>query len=380
MLYFKLFQTTENRINLYSIFIEKGTSLINECGTLVYINPNSILINESYRKIRKYIINGVERIIKLPDTVFESASVETIIIFIKKESKNKNILGLFFSNKDKIDFSNLTFNAFSRDEWINDNDSRFNIFGNENIRSIINKIQLKGKPLEEFVLTSLGITPYDKYQGHTEELIKNKEFHAKEKLNENYVPLISGKNIHRYHISNEVRDYLNYGDWLGAPRERKFFENKKIIVRQIVGGKNLDIIAGYSEHPNYFTQIGFSLISKSNDNEELKFLLALLNSRLISFYHKNKFLDTEKLLFQKILIANCKKLPILKAKNQKVFIVLIDNIIALKKENPQSDTTALEQQIDNLVYKLYDLTYDEVKVVDPAFALSEEEYNNIVIE
>jgi hypothetical protein len=378
-LYFKIFQTTENRINLYSIFIEKGISLLNESGILVFINPNSILINESYRKIRKYIIKGVERIIKLPDSVFESATVETIILFAKKESMNKNILGLFFPNREKIDFSNLTFNSYSRDEWLSDNDSRFNIFSNDNISSIINKISLKGTPLEEFVLTSLGITPYDKYRGHSEELIKNKDYHAKSKLNENYVPLISGKNIHRYYISNEIGDYLNYGDWLGAARERKFFENKKIIVRQIVGGNELNIIAGYSETSHYFTQIGFSLISRTNDNEELKYLLSLLNSKLINFYHKNKFLDIEKILFQKILIANCKKLPIIRTKNQNKLIYFIDIILTSKQENPLTDTTYLERQIDELVFKLYDLTYEEVFVVCPDFWLSEEEYNVIEI-
>ena len=55
-------------------------------------------------------------------------------------------------------------------------------------------------------------------------------------------------------------------------------------------------------------------------------------------------------------------------------------IVQIKSLTQVSDTTILEQQIDNLVFKLYDLTFEEVKVVDPAFALSEEEYNNIVIE
>ena len=41
---------------------------------------------------------------------------------------------------------------------------------------------------------------------------------------------------------------------------------------------------------------------------------------------------------------------------------------------------ANEQQIDNLVYKLYELTYDEVKVIDPEFTLTESEYNAITLE
>lgn len=362
--YFKIFKTTENRINLYAIFIEKGISILNQNGILVYINPNSILINESYKKIRKHIVDGIERIIKLPDSVFDSATVETIILLSTKKSSSDNILGVCFANDDKIDFAKLSFNTFSRTEWKADEDSRFNIFSDSNENSLIKKIQTGSFPLENYVFTSLGITPYDKYKGHTEKLIRNREFHSPSKLTNKYVPLISGKNIHPYYISNEIDEYLKYGDWLGAPRDKKFFENPKIIVRQIVAGKELKIVAGYSEKPRYFTQIGFSLISKNDNKDELKFILGLLNSLLISYYHKYKFLDIEKVVFQKILIANCKKLPIKKPESQKSFVNLVDKILAVKSKNPETDTSALEKQIDELVYKLYDLTEEEIKIVE----------------
>jgi hypothetical protein len=356
-LYFKIFKTTENRINLYAIFIEKGISILNSSGILAYINPNSILINESYTKIRKHILSGVEKIIKLPDSVFESVTVETIIIFSKKESSNSNILGVYFANNDKIDFSNLVFNSFSRDEWKSDEDSRFNIFGNTKGTEILRKIQNKSIKLENYVKISLGITPYDKYKGHSDELIQNREFHSLEKLSKQYVPLISGKNIHPYFISDEIEEYLKYGDWLGAPREKTFFENPKIIVRQIVGGKELKIVAGYSESPRYFTQIGFSLISKNNDNDNLKFILSLLNSNILNYYHKNKFLDTEKVVFQKILIANCKQLPIKEQNNISPFVKIVDFITNLKEAN--NDSSFFERLIDAMVYELY--LPDEIK-------------------
>ena len=63
--------------------------------------------------------------------------------------------------------------------------------------------------------------------------------------------------------------------------------------------------------------------------------------------------------------------------NQLSFIALVDSILATKKDNPQADTTALERKIDELVYKLYKLTYNEVKTVFSDFWLSEEEYGEI---
>ncbi len=350
-IYFQLFKTAENRINLYSIFIEKGISLLNDKGILSYINPNSILVNESYRKIRKHIVHGVERIIKLPDSVFETATVETIILLARKKSLNEQILGLYFANNAKIDFTNLYFTKFPRKEWIADNDSRFNIFGNDPVNLLLKKIESQSIPLENFVFTSLGITPYDKYKGHSEKLIKGREFHSSVKLTNDYVPLISGKNIHPYFVTDEIHEYLKYSDELGASREKRFFENPKIIVRQILSGNALKIVAAYSELPKYFTQIGFSLISKNNSRDELKFILALLNSSLLSFYHKGKFLDIEKIVFQKILIANCKQLPIKKPKQPKCFITIVDYILFSKSQS--RDSSFFERLIDAMVYELY---------------------------
>ena len=363
-MYFKIFKTTENRINLYSIFIEKGMTLLNNRGSLIYINPNSMLINESYKKIRLHLIDSVEMIIKLPDSVFESATVETIILQIKKVSDNNYVKGKFFAKDDRIDFSNLELNIFNRQDWKDDNDFRFNIFSDDKTSLIVKKIENKTSILENFVKFSLGITPYDKYRGHSEELIKNKLYHSSGKDSVFHVPLISGKNIQKYLISDGIKEYLKYGEWLGAPRERRFFENNKIIIRQILASDKLNIVAAYSDKPHFFTQIGFSLISKKNDNGELKYLTAIINSNLMSFYHKCKFLDKEKVVFQKILIANCKLLPIKQifSEAQQPFIALVDKILTDKKAG--EDTSDLEAEIDALVYELYDLTDAEIAVVE----------------
>ena len=362
-LYFTLFETTENRINLYSIFIEKGVSLLSTNGILCYINPNSILMNESYFKVRSLIINYVDTIIKLPDTVFESATVETIILLLMRNNSNPEVKGACFKKNDYILFDNLTFDIFNRNDWIDDSDRKFNIFANNNIRNVINKIKKGSIELGSLVDTSLGITPYDKYKGHDEKTIKNRLFHSVTKIDSSYVPLISGKNIHPFYVSDEITEYLKYGTWLGAPRERKFFEEEKIIIRQILSGEKQQIIAAYSDKPHFFTQIGFSIISKNRDVDMLKFLTCLLNSPLMTFYHRYVFLDIEKIVFQKILIANTKKLPI---KTPKDFSHYVDYVNSGEYSNMDI--------INKLIYKLYNLTYDDVLIVDPETRISREEY------
>ena len=138
----------------------------------------------------------------------------------------------------------------------------------------------------------------------------------------------------RYFVSDNSDEYIKYGDWLGAMRQERFFTEPRIIIRQIVSGNPPRIYAGYTEKSLYYTQIGFGIIAKKDSQIENKYLLCILNSQLMTFYHKYKYLDIEKDLFQKILIANCKDFPIKKiAKSeQSAFIELADNMLLYNEE------------------------------------------------
>ncbi len=117
---FKDYKTAENRINLYSIFIEKGFDLIKDGGFLSYINPNSILVNSSYTKIRKLLIDHMTTIVKLPDGVFKDAIVETIIFELRKNNNEKFIKTVVYPKKESISFvdNNLS-NEVNRLTWKN---------------------------------------------------------------------------------------------------------------------------------------------------------------------------------------------------------------------------------------------------------------------
>ena len=349
---FGLYLTATNRINLYSIFIDKSLDLLNNKGGLVFINPNSLLVNESYQKIRQKILPHVSKLIKLPDDIFESAIVETMILLLNKGNCEEYVKSKVFKNNEPFNFNKIGYNTHNKTVWEKDNRNAFSIFFNNDVQNLLSKIANESKTFSNFSDFSLGITPYDKYKDHSQELIHKRKFHSKTKLNNEYVPLISGENIQRYFISNEIGEYLYYGEWLGAPRERRFFTDPRIIVRQIISGNPLRIICGYTTEELYYTQIGFGIIPKDRKSESAKFFTALLNSSLINFYHSYKFLDTEKVIFQKILIANCKEFPIKDNFSHYVskVVPIVDKILKAKQQNPQSNTKHLEDQIDIMVY------------------------------
>ncbi|MBK8516194.1 MAG: N-6 DNA methylase [Saprospiraceae bacterium] len=121
-------------------------------------------------------------------------------------------------------------------------------------------------------------------------------------------------------------------------------------------------------------------ISPNRSGYSLKYILPILNSRVVYFWlywmgkRKGEMLELYFEPLQFIPIKKCSGII------QNNFIKKTDEIILLKSES--KDTIALERQIDNLVYKLYELTYDEVLVVEPEFGdrMSREEYDALVIE
>lgn len=362
--FFEKYKTASNRINLYSIFIEKVYDLIKDKSSFSFIIPNSILMNSSYLELRKLIVDDVEEIIKLPDNIFEEATVETIIFNLIKNKVGNTCKVIKYSAKDKITSIDLDKRMFiNKDSWKSFDDLKFNVYLDEHVFTILNKLNSFEK-LSENADFTLGITPYDKYKGHSQNLIKNRDFHSETKISDEYKPLIKGENILPFIVTETISEYIRYGNWLGAPREERFFTEPRIIIRQIISGNPPKIYAGYTDKPLYFTQIGFSVIPKNEITP--KYLLSLLNSKLVNFYHKYMFLDIEKELFQKILIENCKNLPIIKigVKEQQPFIDKVDQILSLKKVNPAADTSALEREIDFMVYELYGLSEEEISIVE----------------
>ncbi|MCD4666756.1 N-6 DNA methylase, partial [archaeon] len=383
---FKKYQTPENRINLYSIFVEKATQLLKEKGYFGYIIPNSILFNSSYNKIRKLLLEKVvfDKIIRLPDDIFGEAKVETIILIFKNRSslEDDKTTILTYNGKDKInsvdeDTAKQVLRT-NQNLWKNNEEFVFNIFANEEVTDLIKKIEKDKEHLIKLADFSLGVTPYDKYKGHTPSQIKNKVFHADKQKDKNFKRLLSGGDIVRYGIFWNEKQWIKYGKELGAPREQRFFIKPRIIVRQIISGNPLRIYAGYSEEEFYNAQIAFNILLKDETKFNIKYLLALINSNLINFYHSEKFLDKSKNLFQKILIQNAKLLPIKfpTSEQEKKIIELVDEmleaqkkfhngkVVGKEKEDLERQIKDIDYEIDQEVYKLYDITKEDQEIIE----------------
>jgi len=384
--YFDKYKTAENRVNLYAIFVERGLQLLNSGGKFGYIVPNSILFQSSYMKLRSFIIENwkIEEIVRLPDNTFQGVKAETVILTMGKEAKTTECI--IYDRKgtiNEISFINAKeVNYLNQQDCLKNEFISLDIFSNDEIKALLKKIEINKTELQVICDFTLGVTPYDKYKGHTEKQISERVFHSTIIKDNSFKPVLEGADVSRYFVRWGGKEYLSYGDWLGAPRQKRFFTEERILVRQIVSGNPLRIYAGYASEELYNTQSIFNIVLKDNNHIKIKYLLAILNSNLMNFYHSNKYLDLSKNLFQKILIQNCKKFPIkivdeLNMTENMLYneiVKLVEHLLQLNQEKAeakldskieqiQTHINYCEDEINNKVFNLYELTPEEIDLI-----------------
>ena len=179
-------------------------------------------------------------------------------------------------------------------------------------------------------------------------------------------PFISGDDIRKYYIK-DVSKYISNQD---VKKNNSILYLEKIVVRQV--GKNIS--ASYDNLSCITPQSVYSIIP--NNNKEIPFILGLLNSKLFDFIYQKKY-NTKK-VFPRILLENLKQLPIPQSPDpihQSQLVKLVETMLQLnkdlqiatlpeQKEHTKARIDYTDKKIDKLVYELYGLTEDEIKIVE----------------
>jgi type I restriction-modification system DNA methylase subunit len=350
------YRDSDIELESYLMFIEKSLMLIKDKGLFGYIIPSNLLTNTRFYKIRKRIIDQtrIDKLIDLGSGVFQEASVDTMVLIFQKGFEMKNIFDGYVGNIELMD--NIDYKTFSQDEFKKNESFIFNIYASEKDLSIIQKIARKGVPLSDFINFYRGIE-----FGYKSDYVSNS------RVNNNYKPLIAGRCINRYSLVFE-NQFVNYDENdISNFKERRIYEENKILMRRI--GKR--IIAIYDDEKYYNVCDVYNLLPKNQIN--LKFLLGILNSKLISYYLDINFKNAKK-LFPKIPIKYLEKLPIAQAKRESEIISLVELMLKLHKDLQTANNfdrkhienyiKTTDKQIDALVYELYGLTEEEIKIVE----------------
>ena len=372
--------SSQGKIDSFKLFYERAYQLLKSEYYQCYIAPNTFLYNTQSESLRSFLIQNTHIIkaIELRKNIFEDAPDVVTVINISQYIKPKKDS----TTSAMVACPDYKYNNLYDDEWeiiqeipysifINDREKKINLRRKLILDEVINKMN-KFRKLGELFQLKQGTKPYGDKQNKNPDLLSNNQ------IDQSWEPAINGRNIAPYSIVFENL-YIKRSKELHSCLPKQIVDSEKIYFQRMRKISLFPRIVACYDRDGIHGLYTCSVIYKNNLNTvnlDLKYLLGILNSHLINIWYKNFDTDLE------IKLVSVKSIPVreISQEQQQPIISLVDQILTAKKSNPKADTSELEKEIDNLVYKLYQLRYNEVKIIDPEFTITEEEYEGIKIE
>ena len=340
---------------IYIYFISLYKKILKRNGYLSYIFPNTFLSTLFGKKYRENLLKevSIKEIVDLSnDNTFADANVRTIIFSFKNLIEDKKSIFTKMENKNfKL------FETYSKEEILQNVENISSLFfQNRNEKEIVKKIK-ENKQIKDFFEISQGLIPYDKYRGHDEYTIKNRIWHSNIQKNETYKKELKGGDVSQYSIKWNGELWISYGEWLAAPREKKFFVNERVLIREITGKR---LLSCYTNEEFYNTPSLINIINEKNILK-LKYILVLINSTLLGWYHNKTSPKANKGLFPKILVNDVRNLPVkeISLEAQQPFIEKADKMLFLNK-----NLQKLSQKFQRLLTRKFELEKLTIKLQD----------------
>ncbi len=347
--YYRKYKQATYQINTYVLFIEQAYNLMKKNSYLGYIVPNTFLTINSFKELRFFLLKETDytQIINIYDKVFNDAAVDTCIVAFKKTLGQHLSLG---EMRERI----LTLNESVDKKDIVIDECVINISAHQNsiISKILGKINNKSQKIDNFSNVVAGLQAYETGKGtpkQTEEMKQKRIYHSNKPEDDTYKKYLEGSDVCRYFLGWSG-EYLSYGIWLAAPRKSEYYEKERILVRQIPSKPPYCINATYT-HEILLNDRNSMIVLDFKENP--KFLLALLNSRLMSFWFLYTFDKLQRGTFPQFKINELKQFPIVKTKQeQKMNLINFADIILLqnrkKYEKSQHFLDLLKAEYNNI--------------------------------
>jgi hypothetical protein len=353
----KHLKTFVAKSDLYSCFMERGLDFLRENGLATFIVPHTWTSLESFTGVRQLYATKthVLRLVQLPKKVFHDSTVETCIFLVQKNAAPSDDHEILVECLD--DKGGRTFvRHFRQSEIARQHLHNFQLYALETTSSLTDKLKAKAQRLETLVDFVYGFKTGD-----------DDKFLSSEQKNKDCKACIRSAAIHRYYYDPPtefvwyIPEKMIANRKTARPGERQRFEAEKIVVSRM--GRQL--IATY-DAGGLYVKDAMLLLKKQEANVDLRYLIGLLNSRLLGYYYREYFITID--VLKNALLA----LPIIPMAQkdaaprglQDQIVVLVQKILTQKTKNSTTDTNVLEREIDQKVYALYGLTPEEIAVVE----------------
>jgi len=405
------YATFDRRGDIYCLFYERGVELLRPNGILAYITSNKWMRAGYGEKLRDYFTTHTNPLllIDLGPGVFESATVDTNILLLQRAPNQNRLRAFTYADRaqnlrDAARAHSRPMPPLTKDAWF---------IGGDAEHRLKQKIERIGKPLREWDVNiyygiKTGLNDAFIIDTATRQRILDacKDAAERQRTEAIIKPILRGRDIKRYtyewkglwviaipagwtndHRGREpAEDFINrvlpslmnhlrrfeakararddQGDYWWELRPCAYyaeFEKEKVVYSEIVREPQF-----HYDTEQFFVEATAFLMTGS----QTKYLCALLNSKPVAFFFKRYYagggLGEEGYRYKKAFLENL-PIPTLTPQNQSLVSqieALVDAILARKRGNPNADTRDLERAIDDIVYRLYDLTPDEIRLVE----------------
>ena len=362
------YQVFHGARDVYACFIEAGLKRLKNEGTFSLIVPSAWLGGPDYASLRDLMLSyRIENIVLLPFDVFADAYVDTAIFVVTRSSApaTHQVLTHVYGKREKL--ANVTiakqdYKSVGQDVWRKTESRKFVLEPGavqllEQIRQRCHAV------LGDVVNIKRGVL-FDKAL-----LTKRRTFNSHRYFE---------GDVYRYQLNLVADNWIKFDDQMKErPKEFVWFEGHRLLLRRLVNRRQR--LMGTFTSDTFITNKNlYSVLAKDNAPNILA-ILGVLNSRLISYLYINQVTQATKDDFPQVTIKDLMALPfpdMADVVRHDRMVTLVEQMLGLHRQLAAATTQTLrdlcqreiettDRQIDQLVYELYGLTEEEIKVVDP---------------
>jgi hypothetical protein len=377
------FQTLANSLDSFIMFVEASARWLHHSGKFGMIIPSGWVSTPSSRPLREFFLDKFvsESFVSLPFDVFKGAYIDAVIATAERAdggNQRDSVDLIVFPHRYKIrgveEFATFRKLTNAR-HWRESNQIEFLITCSQAELLLMEKLRENPVTIGDLVVIKRGIETY--------------ELHDRPSKLANPKHAFDGV-LQRYLLKHGAARYLDYTPEIEQSKPWQFFSGTRVLLRQVLSRK-LRLQATLVDEEFLTNQSVQSIIARpaALDAPDLRFLLACLNSKLMSWFFVNVNSAARRDDFPKIIIAQTKQLPLpfgqvtasVRKRHDRV-VSLVDSIFGLQRrvnsprppherERLERQIAATDREIDQLVYELYGLTDEEVRIVETVLPWSQ---------
>ncbi|MBN1592402.1 MAG: N-6 DNA methylase, partial [Candidatus Coatesbacteria bacterium] len=379
----RAYDTASYQMDMFSLFMEKAHRLCRLSGHIGLIVPNVWLNNTFCSKIRSLVIGSAQNLaIASPKSrVFPRLTVDTVVYTLRLD------------DRPSPSFTVLTIDDSGTEDILSNNKTSLFLDGERPISTVVEAPVLEfleellndHSCLDDFAAITRGVHPYRtggygasafRKGPQTDRDVKERVYHSAAP-GPDLRPYVYGRDLHRYSPCL-VSDYVRYGKWLAEPRKPEFFTGDRVYSRKILGERLIvTVVSGDSVAGQQIC-----ITKPKVPGFDVRYFAGIMSSRMMAFFIKSYFNERDD-AFPQIKVSQLRSLPIRridfsrsddKTRHDRM-VELVERMLDLHKRLDEVRTEhekavlrrqikATDDEIDRLVYELYDLTEEEIAIVE----------------